>query len=108
MDPREEKLPQWAQQLIKGLRERADIAREPLVREVAKLRPQVELLRRRNEALTELLECAAKGGHPTAQEIIAIIGDCDLILRQGANNAEVQGQAEETSPAGGTSTAPRA
>lgn len=79
-DEREEKLPAWAQSLIRGLRERLKIANEPLLAEVAKLRPQVDLLKARNEALTELLECAARGGHKTASEIVDIIHGYDLTL----------------------------
>ena len=48
--------------------------------EIAKLRPQVALLKARNEALTELLECAARGGHKTASEIVDIIHGYDLTL----------------------------
>ncbi len=80
MDPREIKLPMWAQELINTLRARLDISRDPLLTEVAKLRPQVELLKERNGALTELLQCAAKGGHTTSVEIMNIINEFDLVL----------------------------
>lgn len=82
MDEREAKLPQWTQDLIASLRERLSIQNEPLIREVAKLRPQVELLKARNEALTELLDCAARGGHKTAQEIMEIIQAYGLELNK--------------------------
>lgn len=80
VDERELKLPTWAQRLIASLRDRLSIANEPLINELAKLRPQVELLKRKNEALTELLDCAARGGHPTAQDIMDIIRQYDLTL----------------------------
>lgn len=80
MDPRESKLPVWAQQLIADLRKRIQYGNEPLLDEIGKLRPLNEKLKRRNEALTELLECAASGQHKDAQEIIAIIGQYDLEL----------------------------
>lgn len=80
MDPREANLPRWAQEMIKKLRDRLDISRDPLVTEVAKLRPQVELLKTRNEALIELLECAARGQHKTAAEIMEIIRAYNLTL----------------------------
>ena len=81
-DDREEKLPQWARQLIADLRKRLEANREPLLAELTKLRPQVALLKARNEALTELLECAAIGMHKTSQEIIAIIQAYDLTLTE--------------------------
>ncbi len=79
-DPREEKLPNWARQLIASLRLRLDAKVDPLVAELAKLRPRVELLMARESAMTELLECAARGGHKTAKEIVEIIGTYDLTL----------------------------
>lgn len=80
VDERENKLPVWARELIADLRMRVQYGNEPLLDEVAKLRPQVEVLKRRNEALTELLQCAARGGHKTSQEVIAIIEEFDLTL----------------------------
>ena len=80
LDPREAKLPAWAQQLIASLRLRIDATRDPLVMEIARLRPQVELLKARNEAFTELFECAARGGHKTAKEIMDIITAYELTL----------------------------
>lgn len=79
-DDREDKLPAWAKQIIHDLRQRLRTSNEPLVAELAKLRPQVEFLKRRNEALTELLECAALGQHKTAAEIVAILHTYDLTL----------------------------
>lgn len=58
-DERENRLPQWAKQLIADLRRKVQQCNEPMIAEIAKLRPQVELLKARNEALTELLDCAA-------------------------------------------------
>jgi hypothetical protein len=72
-DEREAKLPAWARYLIAGLRRQIEMQAEPLSRELKKLHPLVELLRARNEALTELLQCAAKGGHPAAQTIADMI-----------------------------------
>lgn len=80
MDEREVRLPAWAQQLIADLRKKVQYGNEPLMKELAKLRPQVELLMARNGALTELLECAAMGGHKTAQEIVKIIEAYDMTL----------------------------
>ena len=80
MDPRESKLPVWVQQLIANLRLRIDNVCDPFVREITKLQPRLKLLEARNSALIELLECAARGGHKTAQEIMAIIGAYDLTL----------------------------
>ncbi len=77
-DRREAALPKWVKELIDDLRKRVQFATEPMVKELARLRPQVELLKTRNEALTELLECAARGGHKTAQEIMEIIRAYDL------------------------------
>jgi hypothetical protein len=79
-DPREAKLPAWARELIADLRKRVECATEPMAKELATLRPKLDLLKRRNEALTELLECAARGGHKDAQEIMGIIRAYDLIL----------------------------
>jgi hypothetical protein len=62
------------------LRRRLEYATEPLAAEIAKLRPRLELLQRRNEALGELLECAARGGHKDAQEIMEVIRGYDLTL----------------------------
>jgi hypothetical protein len=72
-DPREEKLPAWARGLLKELRHRAQCDSETLLKEVSELRPTVAKLRARNEALSELLQMAAKGGHVTSQEIVSII-----------------------------------
>jgi hypothetical protein len=80
MDPREEKLPRWAKELIADLRKRVQYGNEPLLREISQLRPQVELLKRRNEALTELLGCAARGEHKYAIEIMGIIQAYNLTL----------------------------
>jgi hypothetical protein len=79
-DEREARLATWARELIADLRKRVQYATEPLAAEVAKLRPQVALLKARNDALTELLECAAKGGHKAAWEIVQIIEGYDLTL----------------------------
>jgi hypothetical protein len=80
LDEREKSLPKWAQTLIAELRQRVQFGNEALLNEVAKLRPQVEFLKRRNEALTELLDCAAKGNHKTAIEIMEIIRSYSLTL----------------------------
>lgn len=79
-DDRELKLPAWAREIIKDLRFRLSIQNESLIREVTKLRPLVEYQKRKNEAMTDLLECAARGGHKTAQEIMDIIGQYELTL----------------------------
>ena len=74
------KLPLWARQLIAGLRQRVTSGQEQLIAELVKLRPQVDLLKSRNEALTELLDCAARGQHKTAAQIMEIIRAYDLTL----------------------------
>jgi hypothetical protein len=73
MDEREAKLPAWARELIANLRRAVQDKYGPLHRELDQLRPQVQRLTARNEALTELLECAARGGHATSQTIIDIL-----------------------------------
>lgn len=86
-DPREARLPNWAREIINNLRKRLEAATEPMVKELAKLRPQMALLKARNESMQELLECAAKGGHRSAQEIMDIIGQYDLTLtKRGDDN----------------------
>lgn len=72
-DDREARLPQWAQSLIASLRERVRIGMEPATRELAKLRPRCAKLQAENDALKELLQAAARGGHLTAQEIVTVI-----------------------------------
>lgn len=79
-DEREASLPKWAQELIRSLRLRIQVATEPLVAELARLRPRMELLKARWEAMTELLECAARGGHKTAEEIVRTLESYDLTL----------------------------
>ena len=80
MNNREESLPKWAQDIIKGLRVGLRMATEPLTKELNALRPKVELLKTRNDALRELLECAAKGGHITSAEILQVIEGYGLCL----------------------------
>jgi hypothetical protein len=80
VDEREKNLPKWAQDLIAGLRLRIKSACEPIVAELAKLRPIAELSKVRYDAISELLTCAASGGHKTAEQIIEIIRSYDLIL----------------------------
>lgn len=75
MDPREVTLPKWAQQTINDLRKRVQSGNEPLLKEVSQLRPQVAHLRAKNDALNELLQMAAKGGHVAALDIINVIQD---------------------------------
>lgn len=79
-DDREKNLPNWAQSLINDLRLRVQIATEQSAKEIARLRPRVDLLERRNESLNELLECAAKGGHITSSEIIEVLAGNSLVL----------------------------
>jgi hypothetical protein len=64
-DEREKNLPKWAQETI--ARYRKDL-----------LRPKVELLQVRYAALMELLECAAKGGHLGAKEIVSVLSGYGL------------------------------
>ena len=82
MDPREKSLPKWAQEIINDLRRRINVACEPLIRELNKLRPLAEVHAARYGAMIELLQCAAKGGHATANEIVNIIEEFDLVLKK--------------------------
>lgn len=82
MDPREKSLPKWAQHVINDLCKRIEASQEPLLGELASLRSRVELLSARYEAMTELIQCAARGGHATSTEIVAIIEAFNLELRQ--------------------------
>lgn len=80
MESKIAKLPAWARDYIKQLQSNLQQRTEAMVRELAKLRPEVEVLRARNGALTELLHCAAKGGHVGAADIINAIKGHDLVL----------------------------
>jgi hypothetical protein len=80
MDERENNLPKWAKELIADLRLRLAIQAKPLVQELARLRPEMARLKAINEAMTELLDCAARGKHKTSQEIIEIIRSYSLEL----------------------------
>lgn len=51
-----------------------------LLKQLDTYRAQVKKLKARNYALTELLECAARGGHMVAQQIIDVIGGYNLEL----------------------------
>lgn len=82
VDDREEKLPAWARGVIADLRTRVVHQCEPLIRELAILRPRMDALKNRNEALIELLDCAARGGHKTAQEIVKVIECYGLLATQ--------------------------
>lgn len=92
-DEREARLPRWAQTMLSTLRERVKVATEPLVAELAKLRPKVKRLRAQNEALTELLQCAALGGHHDAQTIVEVLQNYDIPMktRDAAPVLEVTG-----------------
>ena len=80
MDEREANLPKWAQQVIQELRKSIKHLAEGPAREIAKLTRENVLYQRRFEAMTELLECAARGDHKTAQEIVSIIQAYSLEL----------------------------
>lgn len=80
MDEREAKLPAWARNLILELRQRIDYWKDGPAKKIAELQKKNEQLESRNAAMTELLECAAKGGHMTATDIIGIIGGYSLEL----------------------------
>lgn len=84
MYPREEKLPAWARDLIADLRKLVETGREPLVKELASLRPQNELLKAKEGALMELLECAARGGHLGAASIVRVLSGYSLQLVKDA------------------------
>lgn len=78
MDEREKNLPKWAQELIASLRRRVESGNEPLLREVARLRPLNEKLKSENEAYREFLDCAARGKHMTAQAIVDVLDECGI------------------------------
>ncbi len=79
MDEREAKLPLWARETIANLRRQLQI--KPDTQDtINKLRLQLELMKAKNEAMTELIECAARGGHKQSVEIMDIIGNYDLTL----------------------------
>lgn len=79
-DERIAKLPTWARELIADLRRRVEYGNEPLLAEVARSRPRIEKLERENGALRELLDCAARGGHKEAAEIVEVIRGYGLEL----------------------------
>jgi hypothetical protein len=79
-DPREEKLPVWAKELIAHLRREIQVGREPLIDELNTLRPKVELLKASNAGMQALMECAAKGGHVTSTDITSILAGYELEL----------------------------
>lgn len=81
IDEREARLPAWCRELLANLRQRIQVSNEPLVKELALLRPKVELLQARNNAMEELLLCAANGGHMTARAIMDVIEGYDLVLK---------------------------
>ena len=68
-DQREDKLPVWARELLANLRQQLEAER----RKVKGLEHESKVYYARNEALNELLDCAAKGGHKTAQTIVDMI-----------------------------------
>lgn len=80
MTEREAKLPAWARELIADLRKDVQLRVEVITRDNKQLVERVRLLSSRNEALTELLECAAKGGHITATVIADMLKTYDLQL----------------------------
>lgn len=80
MDEREKNLPKWAQEHLYNLRLAHRAALESTAKELATLRPQVELLKRSLAGMQELLECAAKGGHLTAAQIVDTLAGYSLTL----------------------------
>jgi hypothetical protein len=80
MDEREKHLPKWAQSALNDLRHQLQTQHESLKRELERLRPKVERLEVSNAAMLELLQCAAKGGHMTAKEIVQLLEGYTLQL----------------------------
>ncbi len=84
MDELQEKiarLPVWAREYIKRLQ----IAKEPLVEECVKARRDKEVFERQakkysaaNEALIQLLRCAAKGGSDWARVVVSTLEDYEI------------------------------
>lgn len=79
-DEREAKLPLWARELIANLRFRIQVGNEPLLAEVAKSRPRLELLERKCAGLEELIRCAASGGHLNAEKIVEVLESYSITL----------------------------
>lgn len=79
-EDREKTLPKWAQEIIAELRHRLKTDSEQAIKELNRLRPRVEFLEAKNNGLMELLGCAAKGGHMTAQEICSLLDGYELQL----------------------------
>lgn len=75
MDEREARLPAWAREVIADLRRRVQCATGQLTRELSRLRPQVEKLAAENNAMRELMQAAARGGHMGASEIVRVIDE---------------------------------
>ncbi len=82
MDEQEAKLPVWARDLIADLHRRIQYYREPAIKDLTRLRLQVELLTAHNGALIELLQCASRGGHMASQEIVNVLEGYDLSLKE--------------------------
>ncbi len=80
MDEREAKLPKWARDELVRLRSCIESKNEPLVREINQIRPRLELLESKLGAMKELLECASRGGHLTAKDIVAVLEGFSLQL----------------------------
>jgi hypothetical protein len=99
MDERESRLPMWTKELLADLRKRVACGNEPLIKEITRLRPKVELLSARNGALMELLECAARGGSIASCDIINIIQGYSLELVKEV--VEVETRPADRTPEGG-------
>ncbi len=80
MDEREKNLPKWAQELIEKLRSQHRLDTEHMAKELAVLRPRVDLLQRRIGGMEDLLKCAANGGHLTARQIVEVFEEYGLTL----------------------------
>ena len=78
VDPREQSLPKWAQAFIKDLRNEHSRHTEFLTKEVVRLRPLVEVLTNRLNAMDEIMRYLIKGGHPDGQMIHDIVGSYGL------------------------------
>lgn len=77
MDPelrdRVDKLPVWARQLIRNLQEQAEpnnVELRIMRQQVANADERVKRMRVRMDVMIELLTCAGRGGHETAQAYV--------------------------------------
>lgn len=83
-EDRELRLPVWAQRELKLLRDRVKYGNDAMLKELVVLRPKVEKLQQELGGIRDLLDCAAKGGHMTSEQIINVLQSYDLtVVKKG-------------------------